>query len=206
MSKKIGSILLLILGGSLLIYTATRTYHLFTLTLPADQQILGVLALAAFDGGLVLWPIYFLNGARGAWQRGIAALMIIVSLVGVIIGFMGDTMLTASTNALITALPPETAQSIIIATGAIISINIAAVVFTHVLDPDNLRAMQEQEAEDQITSQSLKMIGQQSKAVAAEVAPDIAYDWAMASMKKHRDGLEHVRKNGSSPKETVRAG
>src|SRR5512136_315255 len=93
-------ILLLFLGGALLIYTASRTLNLLQLTLPAGQKELAFLALAAFDGGLVLWALFFLKGASGGWQRGISALMIAVSLVGVIVAFGADTLIGAASAGL----------------------------------------------------------------------------------------------------------
>jgi hypothetical protein len=78
-----------------MIYSASRTLALLQLTLPAGQGDMAFLALAAFDGGLVAWVLTFMFGASGAYQRGISALMIIVCLAGVIVGFGADSILGA---------------------------------------------------------------------------------------------------------------
>src|ERR1700730_13948773 len=96
MKQKMATALLTIMGISLLGYTASRTLNFIRMTLPADQHDTAYLALVAFDGGLVLWTAFYLHGAKGPWQRGIAALMIVVSLVGVLIGFGADTLYTAT--------------------------------------------------------------------------------------------------------------
>jgi hypothetical protein len=57
MKQKIALTLLTLMGLALLGYTALRTLDLIQLTLPADQQAIGYLALVAFDGGFRVDPI-----------------------------------------------------------------------------------------------------------------------------------------------------
>jgi hypothetical protein len=177
MSKKMGGILVLLVGAGLMIYSMARTFHLLSSTLPAGQEILAVIALLGFDLGLVAWLITFLKGAEGGLQRAIAALMVVVNLCAVIIGFMGDTLLTAGDNGLIAALGASERQTIVVATAAMIAANIAAVVFFHMASPENMRHMAEESAKDKITAQSLKAIEQQASLLANDLAPIIAADW-----------------------------
>jgi hypothetical protein len=177
MNKKLGSILVLIVGAGLMVYSMARTFHLLSSTLPPGQEILAVIALLGFDLGLVAWLITFLKGAEGGMQRAIAALMVVINLIAVIIGFMGDTLLTAGNNGLIAALDAASRQTIVIATASMIAANIAAVVFFHMASPENLRHMAEESAKDKITAQSLKAIEQQASLLANDLAPLIAADW-----------------------------
>ena len=125
-----GSVLIWIIAGSLLIFTAFRSVHLVTSTLPSDAAILGFAALFALDLGVLAWMFYATRGARGA-QRTVAILMIMVDLAGVSAAVIGDTLLVAN--------PDESRELITtVATWIIpivIMLNVGAVVAVHVLDP-----------------------------------------------------------------------
>lgn len=177
MGKKLGSILVLIVAGALMLYSASRTMHLLAATLPPGQEILGVIALAAFDLGLVAWLIVFLKGAEGGLQRGIALLMVVIDLVGVVVGFLGDTLLTAGQTGLLAKLAEGDKQTIVMLTAGVIAANIAGAVFYHLCSPDNLRRMAEESAKDKIQSQALAAINQQANLLAEQLAPIIADDW-----------------------------
>jgi hypothetical protein len=177
MSKKLGSILVLIVAGALMLYSASRTMHMLSATLPAGQEILAVIALAAFDLGLIAWLIIFLRGAAGGLQRGIALLMIVVDLLGVIVGFLGDTLMTSGDVGLLERMSMGDKQTIIMLTAFVIAVNIAGAVFYHMADPDNLRRMTEEAAKDKITGQALRAIETQASILANELAPQIAEDW-----------------------------
>jgi hypothetical protein len=160
-----------------MLYSASRTMHMLSATLPAGLEILAVIALAAFDLGLIAWLIIFLRGAAGGLQRGIALLMIVVDLLGVIVGFLGDTLMTSGDTGLLEKMAQGDKQTIIMLTAFVIAINIAGAVFYHMADPDNLRRMTEEAAKDKITGQALKAIETQASILANELAPQIAADW-----------------------------
>jgi hypothetical protein len=107
MKQKIALLLVTTMGLSLLAYTALRTLDFVQLTLPADSQAVGYLALVAFDGGLVGWTLFYLHGARGAWQRGVAVLMIGVSLIGVLIAFGADTFYQSAARGTLQTVDPQ---------------------------------------------------------------------------------------------------
>lgn len=177
MGKKLGSILVLIVAGALMVYSASRTVHLLSETLPPGQEVLGVIALAAFDVGLVAWLIVFLKAAEGGLQRGIALLLVLVDLVGVVLGFLGDTLLTAGETGLLATMADGDKQTIVMLTASVIAANIAGTVFYHLASPENLRHMQEEAARDKIQHQSLQAISQQANLLAEQLAPVIAADW-----------------------------
>ena len=199
MGKKLGTILVLIVAGALMLYSASRTMHLLTATLPAGQEILGAIALAAFDIGLVAWLIVFLRGAEGALQRGISLLMVIVDLCGVVIGFMGDTLLTSGQTGLLAAMAEGDKQTIIMLTAGVIAINIAGTIFYHMADPSNLRRMAEENARDKITTQSLKAIENEASTLAQELAPVIAADWVDQMRADFTAALKTVNRQSPAP-------
>ena len=179
MGKGIGRILVLLVAGALMLYSGSRTFHLLSSTLPAGQEILAVIALAAFDIGLVAWLLVFLRGAEGGLQRGISLLMVIVDLIGVVIGFMGDTLLTSGQTGILEQMAQSDRQTIILLTAGIVGINIAGTIFFHLADPGNQKRMATEAAKDQIEEQSLNAIKQQAALLAAELAPTIASDWVL---------------------------
>lgn len=197
MKQKMATALITLMGISLLIYTASRTLNFIRLTLPAGSQDTAYLALVAFDGGLVLWAAFYLYGAKGPWQRGIAALMTIVSLVGVCIGFGADTLYTAS-GAGLARLDPGTVQTAIWAMVIIIALNVAAVTLTHMTHPDALLAQAEEEAQDQITHATLEGIKRNSLALAGELGPQLANRWTSRTRTLHAGGQEHVPSESES--------
>lgn len=177
MSKKLGSILVLIVGAGLMLYSMARTFHLLSATLPPGQEILAAVALLGFDLGLVAWLVTFLKGAEGGLQRAISALMIVINLIAVVVGFLGDTLLVSGESGLLVALDQSSRQTIVMATALAIAANIAAVIFYHMASPDNMRRMTEEAARDKIQSQALAAISQQANLLAEELAPVIAADW-----------------------------
>lgn len=189
MKQKMSTALITVMGVALLIYTASRTLSFLRMTLPAASQDTAYLALVAFDGGLLLWTLYYLHGARGPWQRGIAALMVVVDLIGVIVGFAADTMWTASGFGL-TKMSTGDAQSAILAMVAIIALNVAAVVVCHLTSPAALLAQAEEEARDKITVATLEQIGQNAVQLAAEVAPKLAADWQQRTRQQHLEPVD----------------
>jgi len=188
MKQKMSAAVITLMALTLLVYTASRTLNFIRLTLPPTSQDTAYLALVAFDGGLVLWTLFYLHGARGPWQRGISALMVVVSLIAVLLGFGADTVYTASGYGL-AHMSAGDAQSAIYAMVAIIGLNVAAVTFVHMTSPEALLAQAEEEARDKITSATLERIGQNATQLASEVAPQLAADWQSRTRRQHLDGI-----------------
>lgn len=177
MKQKIALVLVTLMGLALLAYTALRTLDLIQLTLPADQQAIGYLALVAFDGGLVGWTLFYLHGAKGAWQRGISALMIAISLAGVLIAFGADTLYQANVRGTLATLDPALLATAIWGMVLIIGANVAAVTAIHLTDPLARKAQAEEEARDRITEAALAQIASNAETLAAELAPQLGAAW-----------------------------
>jgi hypothetical protein len=188
MFKRVASIIVLLVAGGLLIYSASRTLSLLQMTLPAGQRDVAFLALLAFDGGLVAWLLVFMFAAEGGWQRAIAASMVVVDLVGVVIGFGADSLIGASNNGMV-SLDKSIALTAILLTTGIIAANIAATVFFHMLSPENRRRMAQETARDKIEAASLKAIEEHANVLAAEIAPMVAASWVRDMQTAYTSGL-----------------
>jgi len=189
MKPKIATLLITLMGLALLGFTALRTLDLIQLTLPADQQTYGYLALVAFDGGLLGWTLFFLFGARGPWQRAIAACMIVVSLAGVLIAFGADTLYQANARGTLTRLDPAVVATAIWAMVVIIGLNIAAVTGLHLASPDARRARAEEEAQDKIDEAALAQIAENADSLAAEIAPARGQAWVASMRARYHTGV-----------------
>jgi hypothetical protein len=143
---------------------------------------LAFLALLAFDGGLICWLATFMFGAQGGAQRAISLLMICVSLLGIVLGFGGDTLMVASQNGMIE--DANIGMTALILTTLIIAANIAAVTFYHVLSPENQKRMAEESARSEIEDAALGSIKSQAKQLSQELAPIVAAAW-VADMRAH---------------------
>lgn len=177
MLKKIGVLIVTILGGALLVYSATRSLDFIALTLPADRQILAYFGLAALDGGVIAWLLSYLYGSRGSWQRAISVLMLIVDVIGAIGMFTADTLYNVGKNGLTAKMTPETITNAVLALSAIIALNIIATIAHHVTEPDKLREQAEEEAFSKVEEAALKQISKNADALAAKLAPTMAADW-----------------------------
>ncbi len=188
MFKRISGIIVIVVAGGLMIYSASRTLALLQMTLPSGQKDVAFLALLAFDGGLVAWLLTFMYGAEGAWQRAIAGVMVVVDLVGVVIGFGADSLIGASQNGMVKVDEGIALTAILLTTG-IIAANIAATVFFHMLSPENRRRMTSEAARDRIEQASLKAIEQEANTLALQLAPVVASAWVRDMESQYSHGL-----------------
>jgi len=189
MIKKIGILLVTILGGALLVYSATRSLDFIELTLPADRKILAYFGLAALDGGLVAWLLSYLNGSRGAWQRAISILMVIVDTLGAIAMFTLDTLYQTGKNGMTEAMTPEAMTNAVLALSGIIALNIIATIAHHITDPDKLREQAEEEAFAKTEEATLKQISKNADQLAAQLAPIMAADWQAQTQARYMSYL-----------------
>jgi hypothetical protein len=185
MIKKIGILLVTVLGGALLVYSATRSLDFIGLTLPADRQILAYFGLAALDGGLVAWLLSYLNGSRGAWQRAISILMVIVDTLGAIAMFTLDTLYNTGKNGMTAAMTTEAITNAVLGLSGIIALNIIATIAHHITDPDKLREQAEEEAFAKVEDATLKQISKNADSLAAQLAPVMAADWQAQTQAKY---------------------
>jgi hypothetical protein len=186
----LGTILATVLGAVLMIYTASRTVHFIRSTLDAEQQVLAFIALAAFDGGAVIWLILFLRGASGRWQKALALSMFVLDVAALIGAFILDTLLTSGRSGLIAALSPDEVRAGILFLSLVIAANVVAVLVFHALDPEAMRLAAERDARDKIEEAALKAIATQADTLAAQLAPVQAAAWVAQMRARVLAGIE----------------
>lgn len=184
MSKRLPSIVLFLIAGALLIYTASQTLNLLKVFLPPEQAPLAYLALVAFDGGLLGWSYFFAKGARGSWQRSIAAIMIVVSIAAVVIGFGAETFFTASKKGMV-VVTPDMATTVVWAVCGVIAANVVAIVITHLSSPEHRKAMAEEEANDVIEDAVIEAIKKCAPMTARQIAPHKVTQWVEQQVQFH---------------------
>ena len=177
MIKKIGGLMVIILGLLLLVYSATRSLDFIALTLPPGRQGLAYFGLAALDGGLIAWLLSYLYGSKGGWQRATSFLMILIDLLGAVAMFTLDTLYNTGKSGMTAAMTPDELQTAVLGLSAVIALNIAATVAHALTDPDRLREQAEENAFSQVEDATLKQISKNADLLAAELAPTLAADW-----------------------------
>lgn len=177
MAKKATYIFILILSIALLGFTGSRTLDLLALFLPAGQGFWAWLGLAAFDIGLIGWTLFYAHGASGPWQRALALIMVIISLLAVAVSTTMDMLISASTKGLVDALPESMRIVVLFAVGLVVVANVVAFFLTHIWDPERQKAMAIEAANDRIHDEVVRQINEYAPQVAAQIAPLLAKKW-----------------------------
>lgn len=162
---------------ALLLFTASRTIDLFVWVLGPENMIVGIFGLAALDIGLIGWSEFYKHGATGSGQRSVAMLMTVVDLVGVVVAFIADMLMSAGRRGLTYEMDANTSQAVIVAIGVIIAANIGSMIVNSMLDPENQRKQREEEARAKIHEAMLEQIDSNAESLAAELAPQQARHW-----------------------------
>lgn len=82
----------LILDAVLFIYTAWRSYHLLTNSVPDDMQVMALIGLWGLDIGMVIWSIVWMFGSTEKYQDWTAMAFFLIDLVGVILTSLTDSL------------------------------------------------------------------------------------------------------------------
>ena len=176
--KGIALVLFYVISGALLIYAAARSLDFITATLPANQQIIGWLGLAATSGGMIAWLMVFLYKAEGIGQKVAAIIMTVIDMLGEFTLFTMDTLYHAGESGMIAQLTRDEIRLVVLGLSALIAVNILATLVFHLLDPENIKGMRESFVRDQLENNALKEIERRGEEIAQRLAPQIAAQWA----------------------------
>jgi hypothetical protein len=176
--KYIAKISFYLVAIGLMGYAAMRTLHFIQATLPADQQIVGYLALLATSVGAIAWLLVFLHAAEGVPQKAIAIIMVLVDTAGEFAIFAFDTLLVTGEAGMIEAMKPEEIQTVVMGMSALIAANILATIVYHLVDVGNMREMRESFVKDKLESEAMKLIEKRGEEIARDMAPRLAEEWA----------------------------
>lgn len=193
MNRKSGDILLLVIGGLLLGYTAFRSMDILRSTLPADAQVLAYIGLAGLDGGLLAWVLYLRHSARGDVQRAVSMFMVVVELAGVALTSIGDSLL----HSVGAAMPEYVLTAVTWGVPAIIVINIVAITVVHLSDPGAQIENAKRQLEDEVQRQVAEQLRANMAQIAAQVTPSAAAHQAQELLSafkvgKNGDGVMHT--------------
>ena len=177
MKRSFGSMILLYgMGLLLLAFTSYRTVSLVAATLPAEAQILSVVAVVAFDLGIVAWAYYFGHGAKSNEQVTISGVMVTMDFVGMAILFIAHTLINqhfyAPSSNMLIAMGTTAVWTLVIGTLG----NVAGLLACHLLDPDEIMRRAQRDAEAEIDHEAVEIVRRQSKQLASRVAPSIAQE------------------------------
>ncbi len=131
------------------------------------------------------WVLSYLYGSRGAWQRAISILMLIVDVIGAIAMFTMDTLYNTGKNGMTAAMTPEALTNAVLGLSGIIALNIIATIAHHITDPEKLREAAEEEAFAKVEDATLKQISKNAETLAAQLAPVMAADWQNQTQAKY---------------------
>lgn len=185
--KGTASVLFYAISGALLIYAATRSLDFITATLPADQQIIGYLGLAATSGGMIAWLMIFMFKAEGIGQKVTAGIMTALDMLGEFGLFTMDTLYQSGKSGMTLELTADEIRLVVLSLSALIAINIFATILFHLLDSENMRRMRESFVRDQLEQNALKEIEKRGEEIARTLAPTLAKQWADDFEKKFSD-------------------
>jgi hypothetical protein len=193
MKQVVGKIFVLALTGALLVYSALRSLDFVQMTLPPDKQVLGFFALAALDGGLIIWLITFLYGSSGSWQRAVCMIMIAVDFLGCVGLFSADTLLRTGESGLTSTLSEQAIFGVLIGLSIVIAMNIGAAVVHTLTDPKVMEAQQREEALGKVRDMTHELNDKRSGQLAGRLAPGLA-DAEMAELEAEMNNLLEDKK------------
>ena len=122
----------------LMAVTGYMTWSALQRLMGADAWLVSALGLVAFEGGLLLWPMYYQQADTNT-QSGIAAVMAVIDLLGVAMAFGVEVM---GNNPGMAGLIPQFAD---VATWGVIGVviaNVAAYIVVDAIDLDKQLARQ----------------------------------------------------------------
>ncbi len=182
----IGKLFFWAMAASLIVYAASRTLDFVANTLSTDDQIIGYLALFATTGGAIAWLTVFLHNSKGVAQKGIALVMIVIDVLGEISLFTIDTLMRSGQNGLTARLAPEEIRATVLGMSLLIGLNIIATFAYHVMDADNMAAMEDHFSDWQIDLAIQKAKREKAISIANEIAEREADAYAAAQKAKDR--------------------
>jgi hypothetical protein len=149
--KTIGKILFYVFVVAVAGWTASLTLAEVKMILPNDP-VTPYFALALFDGGALSWLMTFLGHGRGLVQRGLALLMLVLDLAGVVVLSAGRLLMGGQSLA---NIPTDMGATIVYALIAATLINLVAIYAFHIADPDTMEAIELQTLNDKLKSEAI---------------------------------------------------
>ena len=170
MMKWASKIIFYFVAACLVAWTASLTFAFVSQALPG-QPFTRWFALIVFDLGMVSWLLIFMYGAAGIAQRGIAFLLSVFDLIGVGLMCYAEIFLGGQTFA---TIPVSIGTVALYAVVIWTVVNLAGVWGYHYAEPENLKRMKIQSAQDKLTSKALDLFEEKIDKLAPKVADEVA--------------------------------
>lgn len=103
------------------------------------------------------------------------------------------------------ALPPALRIAVLLAVGLIVVANVVAFFLTHIWEPERMKAMAEESANDKIHDEVLRQIKEIAPQVAAQEAPVLTRKWVQRTVNELAPGLDlRLESDGDAPAQPFR--
>lgn len=162
------------LGGLLLVFTGYRTIDLVRQTMPTEAGLVALVAIAAFDGGVVAWPLYYNRGAKSNQQATVAILMTVLDYAGVAILFGCHTILNERLFVVGEEVRAATAVTAVVTIAVGVLANVGALLLAHLNDPDEILARARRDVDAAVQAEAVNQVRERTNEIAARVAPRMA--------------------------------
>ena len=121
-----------IIKGALLLVTGWMTASFLLFVMGPGKEIIAIVGVMAFEGGVLMWPHLYKNDAITKGMRAITIVMILVTLAGISIALFGEIVRYNQDAA---ALLSWMAPIIPLFVGAVVIINVAAYTYFQLIHP-----------------------------------------------------------------------
>jgi hypothetical protein len=88
----------LLLDAVLFIYTAWRSYHFLSNSVPDDMQIMALVGLWGLDIGMIIWSLVWIFGSTEKYQDWIAMSFFLIDMTGVVLTSLTDSLMFSNPN------------------------------------------------------------------------------------------------------------
>lgn len=109
--------------------------HFFMGLMPVGWEVVGLLGLAAVDGGVIAWYLLFMRIDQGNSQRTLSVVMFILDIVAAIGSMVAELTRMAAARGEVTNSDPNTRWIMLVAAGVAIGLNVGAYFAYKLFDP-----------------------------------------------------------------------
>lgn len=178
-------------------FTCFRTYRFLQATFAGPDTsglftLMSIIGLIGLDVATIVWAVTWMFGSTSKWQDIVAIVMFVISIVGMVLTSMTDTLRGEN------SVPDVLRISAIYGVPAIIMVNVVAFICYHMISPQvSLRRKTRRMHADILETQRLGEIAQQDTAMKLDLAEAqakqndelIARQQRLAEQKMTLDGI-----------------
>lgn len=193
-------------------FTCFRTYRFLEATFSGVDTtglftIMSIVGLVGLDVAVIVWAVVWMFGSTSTWQDMVALVMFVVSIIGMVLTSMTDTLRGENT------VPDVLLVSAFYGVPAILLLNVVAFIGYHMISPQvALKRKERRMKADSLETQRLGELAQQDTAMKLEIAEKqarqndelIARQQRLAEQKIKLDAIKLGIKRAMSDDETLK--